>query len=63
MTRCTYSISLLTADKTLLDNLLISSKQPIAPLNIIPNIILAKSSRSIALSQLKTMHARANLDE
>jgi hypothetical protein len=39
---------------------LISSKQPTDPLNTIPISILDKFSRSIAESQLKTMHGRPN---
>lgn len=56
-----FSISVDTAERTAGDNLLTSSKQPIDPLSTIPIKILPKSSRSIAESQLKTIHGLANL--
>lgn len=52
-------MSVETAERTAGLNLFTSSKHPIEPDNTIPINILERFSRSIAESQLKTMHGRA----
>lgn len=53
--RYMFSISALTADKTLQLSLFTSSKHPTEPDSTMPTRILERFSRSIAESQLKTI--------